>query len=79
MTPRYQKGQKVVITPVKTQELSPRDAALEPYAGQIGKIAEYYWISMGSSAGVFYIYTVIMEADKKELVVHEDELETVIE
>ena len=79
MTPRYQIGQKIIITPVKTQELSPRDAALEPYAGQIGKVTDYYWISMGSSAGVFYIYSVLMEADKKELVVHEDEMETVIE
>jgi hypothetical protein len=77
MAPKYQIGQKVVITPVKTQQLSPRDAALEPYAGQIGKVADYYWISLGS--GVFYIYTVLMEADQKELVVHEDELESVIE
>ncbi len=79
MTPKYQIGQKVVITPVKTQQLSPRDAALEPYAGQIGKVADYYWISLGSGGGVFYIYTVLMEADQKELVVHEDELEAVIE
>ena len=79
MNPKYQKGQKVIITPVRTQQLSPRDAALEPYSGQIGKIADYYWVSLGSSAGVFYIYTVLMEADQKELVVHEDELEAVIE
>ena len=79
MTPRYQIGQKVIIAPVKTQQLSPRDAALEPYAGQIGKVADYYWVNVGSSAGVFYIYTVLMEADQKELVVHEDELEAVIE
>jgi hypothetical protein len=79
MTPKYQIGQKVVITPVKTRQLSPRDAALEPYAGQIGKVADYYWISLGSGGGVFYIYTVLMEADQKELVVHEDELEAVIE
>jgi hypothetical protein len=79
MAPKYQIGQKVIITPVKTQQLSPRDAALEPYAGQIGKVADYYWISLGSGGGVFYIYTVLMEADQKELVVHEDELEAVIE
>jgi hypothetical protein len=79
MTPKYQIGQKVVITPVKTRQLSPRDAALEPYAGQIGKVADYYWISLGSGGGVFYIYTVLMAADQKELVVHEDELEAVIE
>jgi hypothetical protein len=79
MTPKYQIGQKVVITPVKTQQLSPRDAALEPYAGQIGKVADYYWISLGSGGGIFYIYTVLVEADQKELVVHEDELEAVIE
>jgi hypothetical protein len=79
MAPKYRIGQKVVITPVKTQQLSPRDAALEPYGGQIGKVADYYWISLGSGGGVFYIYTVLMETDQKELVVHEDELEAVIE
>jgi hypothetical protein len=79
MAPKYQIGQKVVITPVKTQQLTPRDAALEPYAGQIGKVADYHWISLGSGGGVFYIYTVLMETDQKELVVHEDELEAVID
>ena len=79
MTPKYQIGQKVIITPVKTQQLSPRDAALEPYAGQIGKVTDYYWISPDRGAGVFYIYAVLMEADQKELVVHEDELEMLIE
>jgi hypothetical protein len=79
VTPKYQIGQKVIIAPVRTQQLSPRDAALEPYAGQIGKVADYYWIDLGRGAGVFYIYTILVGADQKELVVHEDELEGVIE
>ena len=79
MNAKYQIGKKVVITPVRTQQLSPRDAALEPYAGQIVKVADYHWIILGSGAGGFYIYTVLMEADQKEVVVHEEELEAVIE
>ena len=76
---KYKIGQRVVIKPVSTQSLSPRDSALEPYAGQIGKVTDFYWISLGRGAQVFYIYTVQVETDQKELVVHEDELEAQIE
>jgi len=79
MASKYQIGQKVIITPVKTQQISPRDAALEPYAGSVGKVTDYYWVSMGSGAGVFYIYTVVLEPEKKEIVAHEDELAPCIE
>jgi hypothetical protein len=79
MAPKYQVGQKVSITPVKAQPLSPRDAALEPYAGCVGRVNNFYWISPGSGSGTFYIYTVMMETDEKEIVVHEDELTACIE
>jgi hypothetical protein len=81
MAPRYQVGQKVTITPVKAQPLSTRDAALEPYAGCVGKVRDFYWVSMGASGGNFYLYTVtvMMEAEEKEIVVHEDELTVCIE
>jgi hypothetical protein len=79
MVPRYQVGQKVTITPVKAQPLTPRDAALEPYAGCVGKVSDFYWVNMGTGSGNFYIYTVLMEAEEKEIVVHEDELTVYIE
>jgi hypothetical protein len=79
MTPRYQRGQKVIIAPVKAKQLSPRDAALEPYAGHVAKVIDYHWLSTGEGARVFYIYTVLLEAEKKEVVVHEDELTAYIE
>jgi hypothetical protein len=74
MTPRYKIGQKVVITPVKNQNLSSRDSGLEPYAGQVGEVVHYHWISPDNGT-VFYIYTARMETDGKEVVVHEDELQ----
>ena len=80
MAPKYQVGQKVSITPVKAQLLSPRDAALEPYAGCVGRVNDFYWISStGSGGGPFYIYTILMETDEKEIVAHEDELTSCIE
>ena len=79
MASKYQIGQKVIITPVKTQQISPRDAALEPYAASVGKVTDYYWVSMGSGAGVFYIYTVRAENDYKEIVVYEDEIEACLD
>jgi len=78
MTPKYEIGQKVVIAPVKNQHLSPRDADIEQYAGQGGKVINYYWIRP-KAGEVFCIYTVRMEADRIEIALHEDELAPCIE
>jgi len=74
MAPKYKIGQKVMITPVRNQHLSPRDSNLEPYEGQIGKVTDYYWISKDRGTEVFYIYTVLIETENKEIVLHEGEL-----
>jgi hypothetical protein len=77
MAPKYVKGQKVIITPVGSQD-SVRSSDLEVYAGQTGRVTDYYWI--GSNRGeVFYIYTVRIGTGDKEVVLHEDELEPYIE
>ncbi len=77
MAPKYNIGQNVIITPAKGQHLSPRDSSIEPYAGQIGKVTDYYWITVNRGE-VFYIYTVQIGTDLKEVVLHEDELEPYI-
>jgi len=74
MSARYEIGQKVVVTPVKSQIMSPRDSDIEAYAGQSGRVIDYYWIGSGSDS--FYIYTVKTEPDNKEIVLHEDEMQT---
>ena len=74
MVAKYQTGQKVIITPVKNTHLSPRDSNMEHYESKIGKVIDYYWICPNTGE-VFYIYTVRIETDQKEVVVHEDELE----
>lgn len=74
MAPVYDIGQKVIIKPVNSQFLSPRDSTIEPYVGQIGEVADYYWISPPAGE-VFYIYTVRVGAGDKEIVLHEDEIE----
>ena len=76
MTTKYSIGQKVVITPVSEQHLSARDADLAPYAGQLGEVIDYHGIN--SSSGTFYIYTIKMQSDSREIVLHEDELEAYI-
>ncbi len=77
MASRYKKGQRVTIVPAKDQSASPRDADIEEYLGQSGKIVDYYWIRPGTK--VFYIYTIRVGDSKKEIVVHEDEIEAHIE
>ena len=75
MIPKYQIGQKVRIIPAREQDLSSRNSELEQYAGQSAEIIDYYWISVDRGTKVFYIYTVRIDNNQKELVLHEDELE----
>ncbi len=77
MAARYKKGQTVTIIPAKGESTSPRDADIEPYIGHSGKIVDCYWIRPGTQ--VFYIYTIRIGNSKKEIVVHEDEIEAHIE
>ena len=78
MAPKYEKGQKVIITPVKNQHMSPRDASIEAYAGSRGKVTDYYWISTGTGEA-FYVYTVRVESDEADIVLHEDEIQACME
>ena len=73
--PRYVKGQKVVIKPAGDAGITQRENSVNEYAGQLGEISSYYWISPRSEH-VFYIYKVKVgkEGAKKEIVVYEDEL-----
>ena len=77
MAPKYDKGQKVKVAPVKSTGLTPRDAGLEQYAGNVGEVTDYYGLSLRGGAS-FYIYTVRIEDAPKEIVLHEDELESYI-
>ncbi len=74
MTPKYEIGQKVIITPVNKQHLSPRDSDIGKYTGQSGIVTDYYWITLDRGTKVFYIYTVQVGTGHKEIVLHEDEL-----
>ena len=74
MGPKYAKGLKILIAPISKPRASLRDCGLEPYAGQIGEVTDYYWINQNRGE-VLYIYTVRVGADNKEIVLHEDEIE----
>jgi len=74
MAPKYEVGQAVIVRPAGSEHLSPRDYGLEHFAGQQGTVKDYYWISLTRGA-VFYIYSVRIGSGRKELVLHEDELE----
>lgn len=75
--PRFNKGQQVVIKPVDENGVTKREFDVNAYAGSIGEISDYYFISLRSGQ-VFYIYHVRVGKDKKEIVVYEDELEPVL-
>ncbi len=74
MNPKCNVGQKVVIRPVKNQPDPPRDCAIASYAGQIGEVTRYYWLSPREGE-VFYLYTVRVGTGYDEIVLYEDELE----
>ena len=77
MTPKYEIGQKVRIRPVSGQPVSARDCDLGAYAGHTGEVYRYYWLSPRTGT-VFYIYIVLVGDDRKELVLHEDEIEACV-
>lgn len=72
--PRFIKGQKVIIKPVSESGLSQRESDINEYAGQVGEVSDYRWISPRTGQ-VFYIYNVLVGDKKKEIVVYEDEME----
>jgi hypothetical protein len=72
--PRFVKGQKVIIKPISETGLSQRESDINKYAGQVGKVSKYYWIRPRTGQ-VFYIYNVLVEDGKREIVVYEDEME----
>ncbi len=73
MEPKYKLGQEVIIKPVKNQTLSARESDIGQCAGQLGIVADYYWIRP-NAGGVFYVYTVKIRDSEKEIVLHEDEM-----
>ena len=77
MAVKFNKGQNVVIRPVGGGTLTPRDASIEPYVGRNGQVTDYYAIVLRDGKSV-YLYTVTTNSDRKELVLHEDELEASI-
>lgn len=72
--PRYIKGQKVTIKPVDEKGTTKREYSVNEYAGQVGEISNYYYISPRTGQ-IFFIYNVRVGKDRKEIVVYEDELE----
>jgi hypothetical protein len=72
--PRYVKGQKVVIQPVSEEGLTQREYDIYTYAGQVGEISNYYWISPRTGQ-IFYIYNVRVGKERKEIAAYEDELQ----
>ena len=72
--PRYVKGQKVMIQPVNEKGLTQREYDINMYAGQVGEISNYYWISPRTGQ-IFYIYNVRIGKERKEIVAYEDELQ----
>ena len=74
MPPIYEIGQRIVIKPVSEQNLSVRESAIRPYVGQTGEISDYYWIEPPTGQR-FYLYTVRVDANSKDIVLYGDEIE----
>ena len=68
----YKTGQRVLIEPLSSPGLSPRDPVLEQYTGECGTIIDVYWINTG--ARNFHVYKVRLENGNNEIVVHGDEI-----
>jgi hypothetical protein len=74
MEPKYSVGQKIIIQPVSEQGTTKRENDIAAYAGEVGEVSDYYWISPPTGQ-VFYIYNVRVGKNMKEVVLYEDEIE----
>ena len=74
MNPKCNVGQKIVIKPANNQTDLPRDCTIASYAGQIGEVTRYYWLSPREGE-VFYLYTVRVGTGYDEIALYEDEIE----
>lgn len=72
--PKFVVGQKVIISPGSVQAVTQREDDISRFAGKVGQIADFYWISPRTGQ-VFYIYNVKVDDAGKEIVVYEDEME----
>ena len=72
--PRFIKGQKVIIKPVDEKGTTRREYSVNEYAGQVGEISDFFYISPRTGQ-IFFIYNVRVGRERKEVVVYEDELE----
>jgi len=72
--PKYAVGQKVIIQPADEKGASQRENDINLYAGQVGEVSDYYWMSPRTGQ-VFCIYNVRVGLNRKEVVVYEDEIE----
>ena len=76
MPVKYEIGQRIIIKPFSEQNLSVRESAIRPYVGQTAEISDYYWIEPPTGQR-FYLYTVRVDANSKDIVLYEDEIEHV--
>ena len=72
--PKYLVGQKVVLQPISGQGVSQRDYDVNRYSGKEGRVSNYYWLNPRTGQ-IFFIYKVLVDDGRKEIVVYEDEME----
>ncbi len=72
--PRFTKGQKVIIKPIDEGGVTKREYNVNEYAGKVGEIVNFYYISPRQEQ-IFFIYNVRVGKERKDIVVYEDELE----
>jgi hypothetical protein len=75
--PRFIKGQKVIIKPVNEKGITRREYSVNEYAGKVGEIANFYYMTPPTGR-TFFIYNVRVGRELKEITVYEDELEPVL-
>ncbi len=75
MEPKYKIGQKVTVRKLKSTSPALKDAEISQYANETGIVTNYYFMSPNWGK-VFYIYTIQIGEDQKDIVLHEDEIKS---
>ena len=75
MKPKYDISQKVIVKKLKPQSSNVRDIEISQYSNHTGIVTNYYFIRPNWGE-FFYVYTVKIGEGHKDLVLHEDEIES---
>ena len=82
MPPRFLKGQRVKVVPVRNPDMTPKYPEIESYTSETGVVVEDYFVRYKGTPGpqlTSYMYLVRLDAGHRAVPIAEDALEACLD